>query len=1108
MLLFHLNSNLKSDQQGININQAIAHLKAAGFQPGDVVWMRLWLPKDTPIELAKRLKLAYQDKQTQEWRLSVVSGFLTLQEWDKASFTQVFGNKGTRPFSNGWKQIEVWNRKGYGVGFIPNRGGKKDDEINDCWCLFYEIDDRGFEDQISTLRSLENQLGHQATFVLKTRKSLHCWFRLAQKVDPSTWKNYQQRLALSQQSDGSLDDPSQLMRLAGFLHQSCDGESTNTWLAWKEGVEDYKDLDEQKILSHIWNSTPVSIVQDTGEVFSLEEFDRILPPLASKSESSNHRDLGHSFKLPDHETVPLEICLSRANRELLERGQSEGSRNQDGFALACDLIGVANSLRDMGQRFTGDPYHLFLDYCDRCHPPLPESERNSIWNSAEKEPRESALNLEYLTNCVKGYLWRQSRSNLSLSRSESHLIDQKDAALKGQAELPPVQSFKQEIENILKRNLSNADRLIALAALANDYGRPLRDIQQIVAAIEAEADLEDAREETEAEIIQLTSLAVNQIQLSDCLPVHLADPLTKALERAGSEPLASLMAFLTISASLLPTGTAIEPYESDPHQERAILYFGLVAEPSSRKSGVLKQLTQPLQAIQGDLKQQYDQAYQQYQEELEQWKQEGKESRREKPIEPQLEHVYIEDATSEGVATILSHQQHRGLLSNFDELKGLFGLQDAYRNGKGADRQKLLSLYDGGSLKVDRTTKHLFVEKTAISILGSIQPSVLLSLMGDYTDSDGTWSRFQWVVLPIRRYDYPEGARIDISPLLQGIYRQLRAFPVKVYRYSPEAQELFRRWYNWLEDKRIAEYRPAQRSLLGKVAGQTSRIALVLHSVEAATNQQEPSEEIQIHTLRAAIAIKKALLQQTELIYSEAGVNQGELSPILVKILDILKRKKQLSARDLSRCWTTRQKPLAKQFEVWMQELIQLNLVREGRTKQGKLLIKWIESHSPNHHDGSDSSDKGTLSIDSFTFETVTTDSDAVMTSQLDAVTNQESVTTDESYVTTSVATSVTMPESLKGLLDRCSESTVTTVTTESESNSYTPNSDEVEANSKWMPKVGDLVIYVGDDQKFNRVADGKTLRIEVIKEDKAVLGADGWYVKHTKLISELRKVV
>jgi len=329
----------------IDYKTAITHLKAVGFKPGDKVWMRLWLPKDTPIELAKHFELAYQDKQN-NWRLSVINGFLLFGENEQeTTFTQIFGSKGQKEYQNGWQQLEKWNRAGFGVGFIPNRGGKKDSEITECWCLFYEMDDCSLEEQMNTLHLLEDELSSPATIVLRTRKSLHCWFRLSKILEPEIWSEYQRRLAHYLQSDSSLHDLSQVMRLAGFLHQSISPEKAATWEKLQESTLSEREVEITKkaFLSDWLDSIAVSVIQHTGKVFDLSTFDSLLPSIR-ELENMRYKEFQKSFSFPYPEPIPLEIGLSKKNRDALNQGQKEGNRNKAGFAFACDLLGLANHL--------------------------------------------------------------------------------------------------------------------------------------------------------------------------------------------------------------------------------------------------------------------------------------------------------------------------------------------------------------------------------------------------------------------------------------------------------------------------------------------------------------------------------------------------------------------------------------------------------------------------------------------------------------------------------------------------------------------------------------------------------------------------------------------
>jgi predicted P-loop ATPase len=103
------------------------------------------------------------------------------------------------------------------------------------------------------------------------------------------------------------------------------------------------------------------------------------------------------------DVFPLEICLSKRNRELLRDGAGEGTRNDSGTALARDLIGTANRLDTLGHHYDGDPRGMFDDFCDRCTPPIAQKERESIWKSAQKKNPGPALSDEAIENCIAAW---------------------------------------------------------------------------------------------------------------------------------------------------------------------------------------------------------------------------------------------------------------------------------------------------------------------------------------------------------------------------------------------------------------------------------------------------------------------------------------------------------------------------------------------------------------------------------------------------------------------------------------------------------------------------------------------------------------------------------
>ena len=104
--------------------------------------------------------------------------------------------------------------------------------------------------------------------------------------------------------------------------------------------------------------------------------------------------------------LPIEKLLARKHRDLIASGMAEGGRNNAGFKVAADLIGVVAWCKAEGVRYTGNPPQLFLEFCARCSPPLSEREARTIYESAEQKAPGPCLSPDKLWECVR---WAQGK---------------------------------------------------------------------------------------------------------------------------------------------------------------------------------------------------------------------------------------------------------------------------------------------------------------------------------------------------------------------------------------------------------------------------------------------------------------------------------------------------------------------------------------------------------------------------------------------------------------------------------------------------------------------------------------------------------------------------
>lgn len=269
-------------------------------------------------------------------------------------------------------EIERWQSEGLGVYVVVNPGGHKDADIEGCRAVFYEHDD--LEKDIS--RELWKTLGlPEPTMQIDTGgKSIHSYWTLQEVLPPDEWRALQTALLDYADADRKLKNPSRVMRLAGCKHAATSEYSI--------------------------------IVGGCGKSYPAADLKKIVT--AEQPRAVTWSEFATNFSLPITDAVPIETCLSKRSRQSIQQGEQEGSRSDAAFKLASDLKGVAGWLEGMGQRFSGDPYDLFMGFCQRCPSGGGWNQRewDLVWKSANSKERSTVLSPEYLENCIRGWAWK------------------------------------------------------------------------------------------------------------------------------------------------------------------------------------------------------------------------------------------------------------------------------------------------------------------------------------------------------------------------------------------------------------------------------------------------------------------------------------------------------------------------------------------------------------------------------------------------------------------------------------------------------------------------------------------------------------------------------
>lgn len=275
--------------------------------------------------------------------------------------------------------------------------------------------------------------------------------------------------------------------------------------------------------------------------------------------------------------------------------------------------------------------------------------------------------------------------------------------------------------------------------------------------------------------------------------------------------------------------------------------------------------------------------------------------------EPIMPRLAVTDTTIEKLAVIASVQPRGALLAR-DELAGWLQGMSRYSSG-GSDRPFWLEAYGGRSYSVERMGRDpVYVDRLSVGVLGGIQPDRLRSLLMK-TDDDGLLARFLPVwpnPAPVKRPDLS----YDESFMENIIHRLL-----SLHMHSDENGTV-RPWIiSFSEDSRVLldSFREAARgwesgaeglllSFIGKLAGLTVRLSMVIGIMEWASNETEEPQKITAqHFGRAAHLVESYLLPMARRAYADASAPKAERAARrLVKLIQE-KGWRQFTSREVLR---------------------------------------------------------------------------------------------------------------------------------------------------------------------------------------------------------------
>jgi hypothetical protein len=744
-----------------------------------------------------------------------------------------------------WAEIASYQQNERGTHVVVNgaSGGHEDKDIKQCAAIFCEWDDKPIEEQLLIWESLG--FFEPTMTVYSGDKSAQPYWVFDTPINVKQWRELQRLLIQVMKADPQNKNPSRMLRLAGGWHVKPGREPRRTeiiqesgqkysYQALKDRLENFDLKDKLANLTKNLESTPKK------------------EPIAIKPQNPATRY--EDIILPISHSIPIETCLSKDSRSLLESGCAQGERNGNGAKLARDLIGTANHLQALGQKYDGDPKLLLENYGSRCSPPLPNSEIESIWASAVKSNPTPSIPPEGVENCLRAWYWKNHVKSIGCYRGFSPSSNQ------------PSTSSRLNLCDRIKRILSGYEtestQTAALMDLAADVRKSFNEIKNLARIIQSEGE---QATEVVAAIESFTPIIKNcrkRLDILRYLNPLLAEPL---IAKASAMPTAPEYLFNTLlpsCASRIGTSARIVIDPVSGYTQDCIFWTANVNHSGQAKTPPQKEVISPLEKMEGEAKDIYDTLLSDYEQDK---KSEGK-----PPV--RMRRLLSNVTTS---TKIRIHQENpRGLLEYIDELVADYQRLNQYKGGgKGDDLQVELSFFNGAAINYDRHDARLFLSRTAFSKTGTYQWDTLARLMGDDVNfiSSGYSARFLYCSIldaPPRYLDLlTPKMNSNFTETLEWLYEQLEGLPQQDYLLTREAKVLFQAWNHTLADDEREENYFGFSIVYAKIEAYAARIALWLHIVNAVCAGKLPERAISGETMRHAIEISSFYLWQQKLIH-------------------------------------------------------------------------------------------------------------------------------------------------------------------------------------------------------------------------------------------------
>lgn len=360
-------------------------------------------------------------------------------------------------------------------------------------------------------------------------------------------------------------------------------------------------------------------------------------------------------------------------------------------------------------------------------------------------------------------------------------------------------------------------------------------------------------------------------------PDILRNFIVEVSQNAGF--MSDFVAVGVLSAVSTLSGQKIELKVNNTWFTTPIFWFAIVGLPGSKKSHPLKFVLNPLKNFDKMSKFTYDEEIQEYEAFLLKNEHEKKQYIQTygKVKKPRWIQYVVKDSTSESLFEVHNINKN-GILLYKDELIGWINSMGQYKGGKGDEMEKFLSMFDGDELKINRVTKEpLFMDKTCMNLIGTIQPDVVSKIPKDngflhrflFTNSDNKIKRYTKDEIDEFQIDNYSNFLLTTKNIIDGLSKQY------TITFSESGLNEFCNVDSWICDiQESDETEPFIVEYCEKLKTYLPRFILIIKVMNLIAENENISEQVEIEDVKKGHELVKYFLQTAQILLSENKTNK------------------------------------------------------------------------------------------------------------------------------------------------------------------------------------------------------------------------------------------